>query len=123
MAKRPKKESNHKLPGGKPPVSKYARKQRLRLEAAKSAPPEAPPVSIEKVLILKPGQRSGIVDALLHGYGFLSQDHDPRRICNAFFHKSECGGRFETMRVGERVSYYVTEGDRGPVASEVRKIS
>ena len=53
------------------------------------------------------------------GYGFIQQDNGP----DVFVHYSSISGDgFKTLAEGQRVSFEITEGDRGPKASNVVKI-
>ena len=54
------------------------------------------------------------------GFGFID-DGSPK---NLFFHSSEVEeGQFDTLQEGERVSYDVGQGAKGPCAERVRRIS
>jgi CspA family cold shock protein len=53
------------------------------------------------------------------GYGFIQQDNGE----DLFVHHSSINmPGFKTLTEGERVSFDVTEGDRGPAASNVTKL-
>ena len=53
------------------------------------------------------------------GYGFIQQDNGE----DLFVHHSSINMTgFKTLAEGERVSFDVTEGDRGPAASNVTKL-
>ncbi|ORJ60536.1 cold-shock protein [Geothermobacter hydrogeniphilus] len=53
------------------------------------------------------------------GFGFIEQDNGP----DVFVHFSQIeGDGFKTLAENERVSFDVTEGQKGPQASGVRKI-
>lgn len=53
------------------------------------------------------------------GFGFIEQDNGP----DVFVHFSQIeGDGFKTLAENERVSFEVTEGQKGPQASGVRKI-
>jgi CspA family cold shock protein len=53
------------------------------------------------------------------GYGFIQQDNGP----DVFVHYSSISGDgFKPLAEGQRVSFEITEGDRGPKASNVVKI-
>jgi CspA family cold shock protein len=53
------------------------------------------------------------------GFGFIEQDNGP----DVFVHFSEIqGDGFKSLAEGDRVSFDVTEGQKGPQSSNVRKI-
>jgi len=53
------------------------------------------------------------------GFGFIEQDNGP----DVFVHFSQIqGDGFKTLAEGERVSFDVTEGQKGPQASNVNKV-
>jgi CspA family cold shock protein len=53
------------------------------------------------------------------GYGFIEQDDGP----DVFVHFSAIQGEgFKSLAEGERVSFEITEGQKGPQAANVRKI-
>ena len=53
------------------------------------------------------------------GFGFIEQDIGP----DVFVHLSQIqGSGFKTLGEGDRVSFDVTEGDKGPQSSNVEKI-
>jgi CspA family cold shock protein len=53
------------------------------------------------------------------GFGFIEQDNGP----DVFVHFSEVqGDGFKSLAEGDRVSFDVTEGQKGPQSSNVRKI-
>ena len=53
------------------------------------------------------------------GFGFIEQDNGP----DVFVHFSQIqGSGFKTLAEGDRVSFDVTEGDKGPQSSNVEKI-
>jgi len=49
------------------------------------------------------------------GFGFISVEGSD----DVFFHHSACGGQFESMQVGQAVSFEMEQGDKGPKASNV----
>jgi CspA family cold shock protein len=52
------------------------------------------------------------------GFGFIEQDNGP----DVFVHFSQIqGDGFKTLAEGERVSFDVTDGQKGPQASNVNK--
>ena len=53
------------------------------------------------------------------GFGFIEQDNGP----DVFVHFSEVqGDGFKSLAEGDRVSFDVTEGQKGPQSSNVRKV-
>ena len=53
------------------------------------------------------------------GFGFIEQENGP----DVFVHHSEIQAEgFKSLAEGERVSFEVTQGQKGPQASNVRKI-
>ena len=53
------------------------------------------------------------------GFGFIEQDNGP----DVFVHFSEIqGDGFKSLAEGDRVSFDVTEGQKGPQSSNVQKI-
>jgi CspA family cold shock protein len=53
------------------------------------------------------------------GFGFIEQDNGP----DLFVHFSQVqGDGFKTLAEGERVSFEVTQGQKGPQSTNVRKI-
>ena len=53
------------------------------------------------------------------GFGFIEQENEP----DVFVHHSEIQGEgFKSLAEGDRVSFEVTQGQKGPQASSVRKI-
>lgn len=53
------------------------------------------------------------------GFGFIEQDNGP----DLFVHFSQIQGEgFKSLVEGERVSFDVTQGDKGPQSTNVRKI-
>jgi len=53
------------------------------------------------------------------GFGFIQQDNGP----DVFAHFSEIQGNgFKSLAEGERVSFEVTQGQKGPQASKITKI-
>jgi CspA family cold shock protein len=53
------------------------------------------------------------------GFGFIEQDNGP----DVFVHFSEIQGEgFKSLAEGDRVSFEVTQGQKGPQSSNVRKI-
>jgi CspA family cold shock protein len=54
------------------------------------------------------------------GYGFIAPDDGSEHVFVR--HTGIAGGGFKTFEEGERVSYEMTQGRRGPQAQNVRKI-
>jgi len=53
------------------------------------------------------------------GFGFIEQENGP----DVFVHHSEIQGEgFKSLAEGARVSFDVTQGQKGPQASNVRKL-
>jgi CspA family cold shock protein len=53
------------------------------------------------------------------GFGFIEQENGP----DVFVHHSEIQGEgFKSLAEGARVSFDVTQGQKGPQASNVRKV-
>ena len=53
------------------------------------------------------------------GFGFIEQENGP----DVFVHHSEIQGEgFKSLAEGERVSFDVTQGQKGPQASNVQKM-
>jgi CspA family cold shock protein len=54
------------------------------------------------------------------GFGFITQEEGPE----VFVHFSEIQGEgFKTLNEGEEVEFDLVEGERGPKATNVRKIA
>lgn len=49
------------------------------------------------------------------GFGFIAVEGG----ADVFFHHSACGGQYESMQVGQAVSFDMEEGPKGPKASNV----
>ena len=54
------------------------------------------------------------------GYGFIKPDN---KTDDVFFHISQLGGGYRSIEKGERVSFYISEGLRGPTATGVIPIN
>ncbi|MEK7217547.1 MAG: cold shock domain-containing protein [Patescibacteria group bacterium] len=58
------------------------------------------------------------------GFGFITPDDKaelPQDKEDLFFHHSGVvGGTIESLKEGQRVSYTVTQGNKGPQASDVK---
>ncbi|MCW8860204.1 MAG: cold-shock protein [Deltaproteobacteria bacterium] len=53
------------------------------------------------------------------GFGFIEQDNGP----DLFVHFSQIqGDGFKTLNEGERVSFEVTQGEKGPQSANVHKM-
>lgn len=50
------------------------------------------------------------------GFGFIERNGQP----DLFFHASACNGQFDSLRVGQEVSYEERSGEKGPRAENVR---
>ena len=53
------------------------------------------------------------------GYGFISQEGGPDVFVH---HTSILGSGFKSLSEGEQVEFQVTQGPKGPQASEVKKL-
>jgi CspA family cold shock protein len=55
------------------------------------------------------------------GFGFIQPDGaDPMdRKSNVFFHSSECGGQYDSLSVGQKVTFDQEQGEKGPKATNV----
>lgn len=49
------------------------------------------------------------------GFGFISIEGSP----DVFFHNSACAGQYDSLQVGQAVSFDVEQGEKGPKASNV----
>lgn len=55
------------------------------------------------------------------GFGFITQDGEAKDV---FFHaKDLVGTAFDDLRVGDKVQFEVTEGEKGPRASAVERVA
>lgn len=53
------------------------------------------------------------------GYGFISRDGETKDL---FFHSKELNGvAFDDLKVGDAVTFEVTEGEKGPAATNVSR--
>ncbi len=53
------------------------------------------------------------------GFGFIAR---PGETKDLFFHSSQLNGvRFEELREGDAVTFEVTQGDKGPAATNVAR--
>jgi CspA family cold shock protein len=53
------------------------------------------------------------------GYGFITQENGP----DLFVHHTEIvGSGFRSLSEGEKVEFTITQGQKGPQASQVKKI-
>ncbi len=53
------------------------------------------------------------------GFGFISREGESKDL---FFHSKELQGvTFEELKVGDAVSFEVTEGEKGPAATNVQR--
>ncbi len=53
------------------------------------------------------------------GYGFISQENGPDLFVH---HTSILGSGFKSLTEGEPVEFEVTQGQKGPQASQVKKL-
>ena len=54
------------------------------------------------------------------GFGFISREGETKDL---FFHSKELNGvTFDELRVGDMVSFEITQGDKGPAATNVTRI-
>jgi len=54
------------------------------------------------------------------GYGFITRESGQGDV---FVHHSAIAGEgFKTLQEGDRVEFTITQGQKGPAASEVRKL-
>ncbi len=63
----------------------------------------------------------GVIARLMDkGYGFISREGEKKDL---FFHANELKNlAFNDLREGDKVSFEVTQGDKGPQAVNVNKI-
>ena len=79
------------------------------------------PVSVFEVLevtftAMTEGTIARVTD---RGFGFISRDGEEKDL---FFHANELQGvSFDELREGDKVTFEVTEGDKGPSATNVSK--
>ena len=60
---------------------------------------------------------TGIIARLNNGYGFITRDGEDKDL---FFHVNELSGvQFDDLREGDKVSFEVGEGPKGPNATNV----
>ncbi len=53
------------------------------------------------------------------GFGFISREGEAKDL---FFHSTELNGvTFDELKVGDMVSFEVTQGDKGPAATNVSR--
>lgn len=53
------------------------------------------------------------------GFGFISRDGESKDL---FFHSNELSGvTFNELQVGDNVTFEVTEGEKGPAATNVSR--
>ncbi|OGZ04504.1 MAG: cold-shock protein [Candidatus Lloydbacteria bacterium RIFCSPHIGHO2_01_FULL_41_20] len=54
------------------------------------------------------------------GFGFISRDGEAKDL---FFHSTELNGvTYDELKVGDTVSFEVTQGDKGPAATGVSRV-
>jgi len=63
---------------------------------------------------------TGIIKTLTDkGFGFISREGEAKDL---FFHSKELVGvTFDELRTGDQVSFEVTQGDKGPAATNVSR--
>ncbi len=63
---------------------------------------------------------NGIIKTLTSkGFGFISREGEEKDL---FFHSSELNGvMFDELREGDAVTFEVTNGDKGPAATNVSR--
>jgi len=95
-----------------PPASKDSLERFARNGFANGAGSAAEPLQAKRI--------TGRVIRVLDGYGFIQSDVTD---ATPFFHHSEVHKRgFDHIQPGTPVSFVETQGDRGPVAKDVRLI-
>jgi CspA family cold shock protein len=62
----------------------------------------------------------GIIKTLTdRGFGFISREGEEKDL---FFHSKELSGvTFDELRVGDKVTFEVTHGEKGPAATNVAR--
>jgi len=53
------------------------------------------------------------------GFGFIKRDGEAKDL---FFHSNECNGSFDSLNEGDKVTFDVGEGPKGPNAVKVSKV-
>jgi len=54
------------------------------------------------------------------GYGFISREGEVKDL---FFHSKELNGvMFDELKVGDKVTFEVTDGPKGPAATNVSRV-
>ena len=63
---------------------------------------------------------NGVIKTLTdRGFGFISREGETKDL---FFHSKELSGvTFEELKVGDKVTFEVTQGDKGPAATRVAR--
>ena len=64
---------------------------------------------------------NGVIKTLVadRGFGFISREGEAKDL---FFHSKELSGvTFEELREGDKVTFEVVQGDKGPAAVNVAK--
>ena len=64
---------------------------------------------------------NGVIKTLTpRGFGFISREGEAKDL---FFHSKELRGvTFDELRVGDQVTFEVTNGEKGPAATNVSRI-
>lgn len=52
------------------------------------------------------------------GFGFIAREGEVKDL---FFHSNDCGGAFESFKVGDAVTFDVVDTEKGPSAKNVVK--
>jgi len=61
----------------------------------------------------------GTIKALLKGFGFISREGETKDL---FFHSKELSDvTFDELKVGDAVTFEVTDTEKGPAATNVKR--
>ena len=71
-------------------------------------------------IIIKTIVMTGTIKTLTdRGFGFISREGEAKDL---FFHSKELSGvTFDELKVGDKVSFEVVDGDKGPAATNVSR--